>query len=124
MTGKQILKPSTVELMFTNQIPQFPNFARRRLDTTDPLLANPLSELYPIPDGGPQGWGLSFMMTHSPTGRSANSGWWAGAPNIFYWVDREKEVAGIIATQIFPCWDKKVMDLWFNVEKSVYDALR
>ena len=34
-----------------------------------------------------------------PTGRGANTGWWAGIANLFWWADREKGVAGMIASQ-------------------------
>jgi hypothetical protein len=34
-----------------------------------------------------------------PTGRGANTAWWAGIANLFWWADREKGVAGMIASQ-------------------------
>jgi hypothetical protein len=36
------------------------------------------------------------------TGRGRNTGWWAGISNQFWWCDREKGVAGMIAGQILP----------------------
>jgi len=68
---------------------------------------------------------MSFMQTIEPgaTGRGANTCWWAGIANLFYWVDREKGVAGMIASQILPFGDQHVMGAWFGAEKSVYDAL-
>lgn len=65
------------------------------------------------------------MMTIEPgaTGRGANTGWWAGIANLFYWVDREKGVAGMIASQILPFGDPHVMGAWGASEKAVYDAL-
>jgi len=42
---------------------------------------------------------------------------------LFYWVDREKGVAGMIASQILPFGDQHVMGAWFGAEKGVYDAL-
>lgn len=48
ITNKQILKPETVKEMFTNQIPQFPNFGRQEILPAKPELTNgPLYELYP-----------------------------------------------------------------------------
>ena len=35
-----------------------------------------------------------------PTGRGRNTAWWAGIANLFWWCDREKGVAGMIASQI------------------------
>lgn len=90
--------------MFTNQIPNFPDFGRQGIPASKPDHTNAISDIYPQP-GLPQGWGLTFMLTISPspmTGRAGNTGWWAGLPNLFWWADREKGVGGIIATQILP----------------------
>lgn len=103
-TGKQILKKETVDEMFSNQIPDMPNFGRNEIQDAIPELTNKIGELYPQPHDQPQGWGLTFMLTISPgaTGRGANTGWWAGLPNLFWWADREKGVGGIVASQILP----------------------
>lgn len=50
-TGKTILLPGTVREMFTNQIPQHPNFARRRLPAVKEGLIYPVEELYPLCPG-------------------------------------------------------------------------
>ncbi|PGH20406.1 hypothetical protein AJ80_03551 [Polytolypa hystricis UAMH7299] len=123
-TNAQILTPSTVAQMFTNQIPDSPNFARQGIKAAKPDLINSMPELYPIPDNGPQGWGLSFMITPSPTGRSANSGFWAGLPNLFWWCDRDHGITGIISTQVVPFGDLPLLGLWFNCETMVYNALK
>lgn len=90
--------------MFTNQIPEFPDFGRHAIPAAKPDLTNPIPELYPQPAEQPQGWGLTFMLTLHPgaTGRGGNTGWWAGLPNLFWWCDREGGVAGIVASQILP----------------------
>lgn len=81
--------------------------------------------MYPQEGDPPQGWGLSMFLTLSPgaTGRGANTGWWAGLANLFWWVDREKGVAGLIASQVLPFGDGKVFGAWAGVEKAVYDGL-
>ncbi|KAF1972330.1 beta-lactamase/transpeptidase-like protein [Bimuria novae-zelandiae CBS 107.79] len=123
-TGAQILAPSTVESMFENQIPQFPNFARQGIPAAKPDLTNPVPELYPVPGNGPQGWGLTFMLSGAgATGRSASTAFWAGLANLWWWCDREKGVAGIVATQILPFGDAKVLGLWGAIESAVYQAL-
>lgn len=73
----------------------------------------------------PQGWGLSFHITQEPgpTGRGANTGWWAGIANLFWWCDREKGVAGMIASQVMPFGDATVMGQWGACEAAVYQAL-
>lgn len=108
-TGNRILKQETVDLMWENQIPNQPNFARGGPPPADPVLANTLPEFYPQSGDPPQGWGLSMFLTLSPgdTGRGANTGWWCGLSNLFWWVDREKGVAGII------CKCKCLTSLWW-----------
>ncbi|KAF2656595.1 beta-lactamase family protein [Lophiostoma macrostomum CBS 122681] len=123
-TGAQLLAPTTVESMFQNQIERFPNFARQGIPAAKPELTNAIPEIYPVPGDGPQGWGLTFMLSGAgATGRSASTAFWAGLPNLWWWCDREKGVAGIVATQILPFADAKVLDLWGAIESAVYQAL-
>ncbi|KAL1297854.1 hypothetical protein AAFC00_006381 [Neodothiora populina] len=125
-TKKQILKPETVDEMFENQIPEFPDFARNTpLPPCKNEYSNAAPELYPEEGDPPQGWGLSFMITTKPgmTGRGRQTAWWAGIANLFWWCDREKGVAGIIASQVLPFGDPVVMGQWFACEKAVYDAI-
>ena len=110
--------------MFENQIPDWPNFARNPLAAAKPEFTNPTPELYPLAGPNePQGWGLSFMITPSQTGRTRNSAQWAGLANLFWWCDREKGVGGLIASQVLPFGDPKVLPLWAEVEKTVFDSL-
>lgn len=123
-TGKRILQASTVQEMFQNQIKEFPDFGRQGIPAAKPDYTNPLPDLYPQPPEQAQGWGLSFFLTLHPgaTGRAANTGWWAGLPNLFWWCDREKGVAGIVASQILPFGDPDLMGLWVAAEQAVYGA--
>ncbi|KXT04292.1 hypothetical protein AC578_7967 [Pseudocercospora eumusae] len=123
--GAQILKPETVDEMFKNQIPEHPNFARHGIPAAKADQTNPAPELYPQEGNPPQGWGLSFMLTQEPgaTGRGANTAWWAGIANLFWWADREKGVAGMIASQIMPFGDMHVMGQWGACEAAVYASL-
>ncbi|KAL8941232.1 MAG: hypothetical protein Q9216_002365 [Gyalolechia sp. 2 TL-2023] len=124
-TSARILSSTSVTEMFTNQIPQFPNFGRRGIAVVKPDLANPMSDLYPQPLEQPQGWGITFMLTihEGATGRGRNTAMWAGLPNLFWWCDREKGVAGMIAAQILPFADAEVMDLWTKLEVMIYADL-
>ncbi|EEP77238.1 beta-lactamase [Uncinocarpus reesii 1704] len=122
-TGNQILSKSTVDSMFENQIPHMPDFGRAGLPAAKPDLTNPVQELYPLPDRTPQGWGLTWMITPSPTGRTATSAFWAGIANCFWWCDREKGIAGVITTQVLPFGDPKLVPLWVNIEAAVYNSL-
>lgn len=123
-TGSTLLRKETVDEMFTNQIPQFPNYSRQGIPAAKLDLTNPLPELYPVPGDPPQGWGLTFMLSNGgATGRSNGTVHWAGLPNLWWWADREKGVAGIICTQILPFADAKVLALWGAVEAEVYKAV-
>ncbi|TKA32527.1 hypothetical protein B0A50_01635 [Salinomyces thailandicus] len=124
-TGAQILKKETVDEMFKNQIPNMPDFARNPIPAAKAEQTNPAPELYPQEGNPPQGWGLSFMMTIEPgaTGRGKNTAWWAGIANLFWWCDREKGVAGMIASQVMPFGDGHVMGQWGACEAAVYSAL-
>jgi len=124
ITGARILSESTVDEMFLNQVEKFPNFGRQGIPASKPDLTNPIPEIYPVPGNPPQGWGLTMMLTNGgATGRSARTGFWAGLPNLWWWCDREKGVAGIICTQILPFADAKVLGMWVDIESKVYAAL-
>ncbi|KIW87187.1 uncharacterized protein Z519_12298 [Cladophialophora bantiana CBS 173.52] len=126
-TNARILRSSTVDIMFLNQIPQFPDFARKGIPSALPEDTNPIPELYPSqPHHQPQGWGLSFMLTLEPTpqGRGPFSASWAGMANCYWWADRHKGVGGFVGTQIVPFADHKVIDLVSDVESLVYSYQR
>ncbi|KAJ5247195.1 hypothetical protein N7468_002178 [Penicillium chermesinum] len=123
-TGVRLLKEATVDEMFKNQIPQFPNFSRKLIPDAKPDLTNPIPELYPIPGNEPQGWGLSFMLSNGgATGRSVETVFWAGLANLWWWCDRQKGIGGIVCTQILPFADAQVLGLWGTVEAELYKAL-
>lgn len=123
-TGVRLLSASTVDDMFTNQIPQYPQFGRQGIPAANPDLTNAIPDLYPTKGNTPQGWGLACMLTGGPTGRSDNTGWWAGLSNIFWWVDRENGIGGMVCSQVLPFGDAAVMGAWFRLEAEVYAVLR
>ncbi|QDS77404.1 hypothetical protein FKW77_006281 [Venturia effusa] len=123
-TGARILAEATVDEMFRNQIPEFPNFGSQNIPAAKPDLTNEIPAIYPVEGNPPQGWGLTMMLTNGgSTGRSKSTGFWTGLPNLWWWCDREKGVAGIICTQILPFADAKVLELWVDIESQVYAAL-
>jgi hypothetical protein len=73
-TGVKILESQSVERMFPNQIPEFPNVGRRGIPAAEPGRTNRIPKLYPIPGNGSQGWGLTFMLTRGQRGRSDGTG--------------------------------------------------
>ncbi|KAK5944906.1 hypothetical protein PMZ80_002108 [Knufia obscura] len=123
-TGNRILKKETVDMMFTNQIPDMPNFGRTAITPPKPEYSNALPELYPESHDIPQGWGLTFFLHLKQSAvHSEGTGWWAGLPNLFWWADRQKGIGGMIASQIIPFGDPKVMGLWGQIEGGIYQAL-
>lgn len=122
-TGAQILSRASVGEMFRNQIHELPNFGRQGIPAAKPDLTNSIPDIYPVSRDKKQGWGLTFMLTGGTTGRSAGTAHWAGLPNLWWWCDREKGVAGIICSQVLPFVDKQVLQLWAQVESRIYDAL-
>ncbi|KAL4748988.1 hypothetical protein BDW72DRAFT_179067 [Aspergillus terricola var. indicus] len=124
ITGTRLLLPSTVETMFSNQIPHMPNYSRQPIPASKPDLTNPIPELYPVPGNPPQGWGLTFMLSNGgATGRSTATAHWAGLANLWWWADRKKGVAGMVCSQILPFVDLNVLQLWGGVEAEVCKAL-
>lgn len=117
-TGAKLLKKETVDEMFRNQIPEFPHFGAQGIPASKPDLTNAIPLLYPSTT--PQGWGLTFMLTGGATGRSPGTAHWAGLPNLWWWCDREKGIAGMVCTQILPFADAQVLKLWVDVEAAVY----
>ena len=124
-TGEKILEKKTVDDMFTNQIPDMPNFARQGVYASKRDLSNDMPDLYPQAHNPEQGWGLTFFLHIHPgaTGRSGTTAWWAGLANLFWWCDREKGLGGMIASQILPFADVKAMGLWGQIEAGLYGAL-
>ena len=111
--------------MFTNGIPQFPNFGRQGIPPAKANYTNPLPTLYPQPGDTPQGHSVSCMITSGvePPDRGENTGHWAGIMNAFWWCDRKNHVAGMIAGQVLPHGDLPVIGAWLQSEKAVYRAL-
>ncbi|KAH3950020.1 hypothetical protein HBI56_005250 [Parastagonospora nodorum] len=124
-TGKQILKKETVDLMWENQIPDQPDFARSGAAPANPELVNQVPEFYPQPGNPPQGWGFGGFLTieGGPSGRGPNTLWWMGLCNCFWWIDRARGVAGMLGAQVLPNGDPKVIPAWFMCEKTIYDNL-
>jgi methyl acetate hydrolase len=118
VNGKTLLSSETISMMSQNQIGalQMPKW-----QSVIPSLSN-YGEFFP---GMVKKWSLAFMLNTEPIpgGRSANSMAWAGLFNLYYWIDRARQVAGVIMTQILPFLDPQVLDLFDKFEKEIYLAL-
>lgn len=123
-TGVKLLEKATVDEMFKNQIPDFPQFGRQNIPASKPDLTNAVPDLYPTEGNSPQGWGLSMMITGGATGRSEGTAFWAGLCNLFWWVGRENGVGGMICSQVLPFGDAAVLGAWIGMEATIYQALK
>lgn len=80
--------------------------------------------MYPEPGSPAQGWGLTFFLhLQDSMVHSKNTGWWAGLANLFWWADRNRGVGGMIASQVLPFGDLKVLGTWGALEAGINAAL-
>jgi CubicO group peptidase (beta-lactamase class C family) len=117
--GARILKPETVANMNQNHTGNIPCGIMK---TYNPAMSNDV-DLFP---GAPIRWGLGYMynVQPGPNGRSAGTVSWGGIFNTYYWIDPSKRVTGLIMTQVLPFADPRVLKLYGQVERGVYEALK
>ena len=96
------MSPTCPPQLLHTLTPPRPDFARGGPPPAKPELVNASPEFYPQPGNPPQGWTYAGFLTieAGPSGRGANTLWWMGLINSFWWVDREKGVAGFLAGQV------------------------
>ena len=104
LNGVRILKPETVKLMSTNQLP----------DT--------ISKRMWLPSKGRVGFGIDFAVrTQPPTTKDENNGavgefFWDGAASTLFWVDPANDLTAVLFTQLVP-FDR------VKLHKSYRDAI-
>jgi methyl acetate hydrolase len=117
LDGAQVLKPETVSEMGRNQIGD--------LDVTMLKTVQPASsadaEFFP---GMVKKWGLGFVINteDAPTGRSRGSLAWAGLGNTFFWIDQQKDIAGVILMQLLPFVDAGAIQTFTEFETAIYQS--
>jgi methyl acetate hydrolase len=115
LDGARILRPETVDLMFTDHLEgaPLPEIMRSAI----PELTNDVPAL-PFR----QGWGLGFhlLLEDIPGMRRAGTGDWAGLFNSYYWVDRTSGITAAIFTQLLPFYDARMVDTLLQFEQAVY----
>lgn len=115
LDGTRILKPETVELMFTDQLGGIP--MPDGSTSTVPELSN---DVPPLPFSHTFGLGLHVFTEDLPGMRRAGSGDWSGLCNCYYWIDRGSGVAGAFLTQVLPFYDGQVLQPVLETEQAVY----
>lgn len=115
---KRILSAQSVAQMGANQLG---SLSIRPLPTMLPQFATDGAIL----TGDLDKFGLGFALNTKPTsaGRGANTMAWAGIFNTFFWIDREKQVAAVLMSQVLPFLDPPVKRLLDEFDAAVY-ALR
>lgn len=110
-----ILQPQTVEAMFQHQIG---DLGIKPCPSQMPALSHDLD----VGFGAPATWGLGLLLHTAGTanGRSAGAGSWAGLFNSYFWIDRERDLFGIFATQVLPFLDPKAVATLTAFERAIY----
>jgi CubicO group peptidase (beta-lactamase class C family) len=115
LDGARVLKPETIAMMAQNHIG---DLNVQNLPTQAPAVSND-AEFFP---GMAKKWGLTWLINTEdvPGRRSAGSLAWAGLFNTYYWLDPQKQVTGVILTQVLPFADPTVLGLLDDFETAVY----
>lgn len=113
--GGPLLAPGTVESMRGNHIGDLTVVTQAGVD---PAVSRP----FPI-NAGADKFGLGFQIAVSDNGnadlRSPGSYSWSGLYNTHFWVDPERELAGVLLMQLLPFYDEQVMALYEDFEVLV-----
>ena len=120
LDGVLILSSASVDLMAQKHIGDLE--AANSVVSSAPNLSNDFDFM---PDSVDK-FGLGFLINTDPVpgGRSAGSLAWAGLYNSYYWIDREKDICGVLITQILPFYDADVLALLNEFETAVYAAAK
>lgn len=117
--GGRVLRADTVAWAASNGLTDGQHV--QALHSVDPVIARDV-EFFP---GQPASWAYSFLVNDEtgPTGRSAGSLGWAGLANLYFWIDRTADVAGMWATQVLPLADDVAWREYNRFETAVYENL-
>ncbi len=118
LDGIRVLEADTVATMSQNHIG---DLRVCELKTVAPQFSND-AEFFP---GDPKTWGLTFQINEveGSTGRPAGTLMWAGLANSFFWIDRQNGVGGAYLSQILPFADRGTLDLYYELERTVYSTM-
>lgn len=115
LDGQRILSDTSVVMMGRNQIG---DLSIRPLPS---LIPQVITDRAALP-GAPDKFGLGFALnsTTAGTARGANTMSWAGAINTFFWIDREKQIAAVVFSQMLPFLDADVKKVLDDFDRAVY----
>jgi CubicO group peptidase (beta-lactamase class C family) len=114
LDGERILRPSTVDAAFANQLGHVRVPAELR--TADPRTAGSLRL------GGGWAWGHGLMVTTAdvPGRRRAGAGGWSGLYNTHFWVDRAAGICGALYSSALPFLAPEAWRAYAAFEAAVY----
>jgi CubicO group peptidase (beta-lactamase class C family) len=117
LDGARILRQSTVDAAFRNQIGDldFP----AELPTADPAA----SCTFRAGPGFKWGYGLLLNAADLPGMRRAWSGAWAGLCNTHFWVDRTTDICASIYSNFLPFGTPEAIALYNDFERTLYASL-
>jgi CubicO group peptidase (beta-lactamase class C family) len=118
--GTRLVKESTVKEMISNQI-------GRVVVETQAASGGVISKPFPI-GAGKDKFGFGFQIETPPIAdrglRSAGSLSWGGINNTHFWIDPQKQVAGVVLMQVLPYYDERCIDVLRGFERLVYQQIR
>ncbi|GAA5896597.1 hypothetical protein JCM8208_004242 [Rhodotorula glutinis] len=119
--SSRILKPETVDLMFTPQLTsqQRETYQRDQWAGGEPFSRRAGKALEDAD------WGLGGALTGTglASGRSARSLHWSGMANTFWVIDREKDLVFVCFSNLLPYGHQPVFDLWEKLETDLYKGV-
>lgn len=117
--GGRVLRSDTVEWAARNGLAEGQRVTALR--GVDPVITHD-AEFFP---GLPKSWAYTFMVNDdaAPTGRSAGSLAWAGLANLYFWIDRSADIAGMWACQVLPFADPAALRHALDFESAVYRSM-
>ncbi|GAA5974486.1 hypothetical protein JCM11641_003249 [Rhodosporidiobolus odoratus] len=120
--GVRLLQPETVDEMFKNHLSSEQQLEDLREFTktgNDPWTHR---GRVAAPSMG-HGYGGNLSGEGLPSGRGKGALTWSGYANTYWHIDREKDLAFLIWTNIIPHSSPRLFDLWEKVEPLVYEGL-
>jgi CubicO group peptidase (beta-lactamase class C family) len=115
LDGARILSPESIAAMSRNQIGTLGVPAQKSAQPERSADFNFIAD-------GRDKWGIGFLLTADsvPEKRSAGSLSWAGINNTYFWIDRNRGVAGVILMQLLPFADPNALAVYDVFERAVY----
>ncbi len=114
LDGVRVLSPEMAAIARADALPE--HLSAGEMTTAMPSFA---SAFNPLPDQR-GGWTLGGFLVNTetgPAGRSPGSLHWAGIFNCYYWIDPERDFAGVILAQIAPFADPGVLGSFAALER-------